>query len=200
MHEEICFSPAVELAARIRQKTLSPVEVVQAHLERIQQLNSKLNAIVFFADDALDRARDMGIEVVEPEQIYDVACDIFSPCALGGSLNKNTIPRLQARVVAGGANNQLETEEDGEELKRRGILYAPDYLINSGGIINLSAEIGSAYNRDLAREKTERIYELMGRVIQVSRQEEISTARAADRIAEERLASVRAIKTLYRPR
>ncbi|MCH8106953.1 MAG: Glu/Leu/Phe/Val dehydrogenase [Chloroflexi bacterium] len=151
-------------------------------------------------DDALDRARDMGIEVVEPEQIYDVACDIFSPCALGGSLNKNTIPRLQARVVAGGANNQLETEEDGEELKRRGILYAPDYLINSGGIINLSAEIGSAYNRDLAREKTERIYELMGRVIQVSRQEEISTARAADRIAEERLASVRAIKTLYRPR
>ena len=151
-------------------------------------------------DDALDRARDLGIEVVEPEQIYDVACDIFSPCALGGSLNKNTIPRLQARVVAGGANNQLETEEDGEELKRRGILYAPDYLINSGGIINLSAEIGSAYNRDLAREKTERIYELMGRVIQVSRQEEISTARAADRIAEERLASVRAIKTLYRPR
>ena len=151
-------------------------------------------------DDALDRARDMGIEVVEPEQIYDVACDIFSPCALGGSLNRNTIPRLQARVVAGGANNQLETEEDGEELKRRGILYAPDYLINSGGIINLSAEIGSAYNRDLAREKTERIYELMGRVIQVSRQEEISTARAADRIAEERLASVRAIKTLYRPR
>jgi len=151
-------------------------------------------------DDALDRARDMGIEVVEPEKIYDVACDIFSPCALGGSLNGSTIPRLKARVVAGGANNQLATEEDGEELQRRGILYAPDYLINSGGIINLSAEIGSAYNRDLAREKTERIYELMGRVIRVSVQEEISTARAADRIAEERLASVRAIKTLYRPR
>ena len=151
-------------------------------------------------DEALDRARDMGIEVVEPEKIYDVACDIFSPCALGGSLNGSTIPRLKARVVAGGANNQLATEEDGEELQRRGILYAPDYLINSGGIINLSAEIGSAYNRDLAREKTERIYELMGRVIQVSVQEEISTARAAARIAEERLASVRAIKTLYRPR
>ena len=151
-------------------------------------------------DGALDRARDMGLKVVEPENIYDVACDIFAPCALGGSINRDTIPRLQARVVAGGANNQLQTEEDGEELQRRGILYAPDYLINSGGIINISAEIGSPYNRDRAREKTERIYELMGRVIQVSKQEEISTAGAADRIAEERLASVQAIKTFYRPR
>ena len=86
------------------------------------------------------------------------------------------------------------------ELQRKGILYAPDYLINAGGIINLSAEIGSPYNAERAREKTERIYELMGRVIQVSKQEEISTARAADRIAEERLASVQAIKTFYRPR
>ena len=151
-------------------------------------------------DDALDRARDMGLMVVEPEAIYDVACDIFSPCALGGSLNRDTIPRLQARVVAGGANNQLQTDEDGDELQQRGILYAPDYLINAGGLINLSAEIGSPYNAERAREKTERIYELMGRVIQVSRKEEISTARAADRIAEERLASVQAIKTLYRPR
>ena len=151
-------------------------------------------------DDALDRARDMGLKVVEPEQIYDVASDIFSPCALGGSLNRDTIPRLQARVVAGGANNQLQTDEDGEELLQRGILYAPDYVINAGGIINLSAEIGSPYNADRAREKTERIYELMGRVIQVSRREEISTARAADRIAEERLASVQAIKQIYRGR
>ncbi|PKB82570.1 MAG: leucine dehydrogenase [SAR202 cluster bacterium Io17-Chloro-G9] len=151
-------------------------------------------------DEALHRARDMGLNVVEPEQIYDVECDIFAPCALGGSINRETIPRLQARVVAGGANNQLQTEDDGEELQRRGILYAPDYLINAGGIINISAEIGSPYNAERAREKTERIYELMGRVIQVSRQEEISTARAADRIAEERLASVQAIKTFYRPR
>ena len=150
---------------------------------------------------AIERARALGCTIVEdPDAIYDVPCDIFSPCALGGSINRDTIPRLQARVVAGGANNQLQTEEDGEELQRRGILYAPDYLINAGGLINISAGIGSPYNPDRAREKTERIYELMGRVIQVSRQEEISTARAADRIAEDRLASVRAIKTLYRPR
>lgn len=149
-------------------------------------------------EDALDRARDLGLRVVSPETIYDLDCDIFSPCALGGVLNKDTIPRIKARVVAGGANNQLSTEEDGEELHRRGVLYAPDYLINAGGIINVSTEIGSPYNAERAREKTERIYEIMGRIARRSKQEEVSTARAADRLAEERLASVRAIKTIHR--
>ena len=107
---------------------------------------------------------------------------------------------LMARVIAGGANNQLLTEADGEELHRRGVLYAPDYLINAGGIINVSAEIGAPYNADRAREKTERIYEIMSRVAQVSKKEEISTAKAADRIAEQRLTSVRAIKPIFRGR
>jgi len=137
---------------------------------------------------------------VAPDEIYDVECDIFSPCALGGGINPDTIPRITARGIAGGANNQLLTEADGEELHRRGVLYAPDYLINAGGIINVSAEIGTPYNADRAREKTERIYEIMSRVVQVSKKEEISTAKAADRIAERRLESVRAIKTIYRSR
>jgi leucine dehydrogenase len=149
-------------------------------------------------DASLDRARDMGVEVVEPENIYDLDCDIFSPCGLGGVINGDTVPRLKCRVVAGAANNQLLADEDGEELHRRGILYAPDYIINAGGIINAAAEIGMRYSRDAAREKTERIYEIMGRVIQVSKTEEIPTARAADRLAEERLASVRAVKKIYR--
>jgi len=138
--------------------------------------------------------------VVAPDEIYDVECDIFSPCALGGVINPDTIPRITGRVIAGGANNQLLTEADGEELHRRGVLYAPDYLINAGGIINVSAEIGALYNADRAREKTERIYEIMSRVAQVSQKEEISTAKAADRIAEQRLASVRAIKPIFRSR
>ena len=151
-------------------------------------------------DDALDRARDMGLKVVPPEKIYDVDCDIFSPCALGGVINGDTIPRLTARVVAGGANNQLLTDADGDELQRRGILYAPDYVINAGGIINLSAEIGMPYNPDRAREKTERIYDTMARIIQISKREEIATAQVADRMAEDRLASVRAVRSLYRRR
>ena len=148
--------------------------------------------------DALDQARDMGLKVVSPEKIFDVDADIFAPCALGGVLNGDTIPRLKCRVVAGAANNQLLTDEDGEELHRRGILYAPDYIINAGGIINASAEIGTVYNSALAQEKTERIYEIMGRVIQRSKVEEIPTAKAADRLAEERLDSVRAVRKIYR--
>ena len=150
-------------------------------------------------EEALDRARDLGLKVVAPEEIFDVDCDIFAPCALGGVLNGENIARLKCRIVAGGANNQLLSLEDGDEIHRRGILYAPDYIVNAGGIINAAAEVGMAYNPDRAREQTERIYEIMGRVIQISKNEEIATSKAADRLAEERLASVRAIRKMYRP-
>jgi len=148
-------------------------------------------------EGAVDRAREMGLKVADPEKIYDVECDIFSPCALGGVLNSNSIPRLKCRVVAGGANNQLVTDADGQELYRRGILYAPDYIINAGGVINIAAELGIRYNAAWAREKTERIYEIMRRIIEISKREEMPTAQAADRLAEERLASVQAIKKMH---
>ena len=150
-------------------------------------------------DHALDRARDMGLEVASPDSILDVDCDIFAPCALGGVINPETIPQLRCRVVAGGANNQLLSEEDGEELHRRGILYAPDYIVNAGGIISVEAEMGDAgYSEERAREKTERIHEIMGSVIRTSQTEEISTASAAARLAEERLNSVRRVRSLHR--
>ena len=148
---------------------------------------------------AVDKARDMGLEVASPDSIMDVDCDIFAPCALGGVLNPQTIPHLRCRVVAGGANNQLLSEADGEELHRRGILYAPDYIVNSGGIINVEAELGDAgYSPERAREKTERIHEIMESVIRTSQAQEISTAAAADILAEERLASVRAVRPVHR--
>ena len=147
---------------------------------------------------ALDRARQMGLKVVAPERIYDVECEIFSPCALGGVLNSETIPRLRCRMVAGGANNQLRTDADGVKLYRRGILYAPDYIINAGGLINISAEIGMSYNPEWAREKTEHIYETMGQIIASSKREEMPTSQVADRLAEERVASVQAIKKIHR--
>ena len=149
---------------------------------------------------ALDRAREMGLKVVGPDEIYEVDCDIFSPCALGAVLNSNTIPRLKCRAIAGGANNQLMTDADGEELDRRSIVYAPDYIVNSGGIINIEAELGGRYSEERAREKTERVYEITGRVIDMAQREEIPTGKAADRLAEDRLASVRAIKPMHRPR
>ena len=113
-------------------------------------------------------------------------------------MNQDTIPRLSCRIVAGGANNQLLTDADGEDLHRRGILYAPDYVVNAGGIINVSAEVGMAYSPEVAREKTERIYEIMERVIHTSQREEIPTFQAADRLAEDRLAAVRGVRNMRR--
>ncbi len=150
-------------------------------------------------ESALDRARDLGLEVMSPDSILAADCDIFAPCALGGVLNSETIPQLRCRVVAGGANNQLLSDADGEELHRRGILYAPDYIVNAGGIINVEAEMGDAgYSAERAREKTERIHEIMGSVIRTSQTEEISTTTAAARLAEERLNSVRRIRSVHR--
>ena len=138
-------------------------------------------------DGPLEKARELGATIVAPEDIYDVQCDIFSPCATGGVLNSCTIPRLKCSIVAGGANNQLLQEEDGAELDRRGILYAPDYIINAGGIINVACEINADYSVERATEMTERIYETMERVLRISPGDEIPTSRAADRLAGERI-------------
>jgi leucine dehydrogenase len=147
---------------------------------------------------ALDRARDLGLPVVGPDAIYDADCDIFSPCALGGVLNSGTIPRLKCRVVAGGANNQLMTEEDGVSLHNRGIIYAPDYIINAGGVINVSCELGAPYSEGRAREMTERIYETMEQVLNLASNDETPTSRAADRLAKQRIASIRGVRGIYR--
>ena len=163
----------------------------------------KENATLIVTDvypGAIEKARQMGLEVVLPEEIFDVPSDIFSPCALGGVLNSSTIPKLTCELVAGGANNQLLTDADGDELHRRGILYAPDYVVNAGGIINVEAEIGSPYNPERARERTERIYDIMENVISLSKTKDIPTYRAADLMAEERLTSVQGIKKIYSAR
>lgn len=100
-----------------------------------------------------------GCRVVQEEEIYEVPCDVFSPCALGGILNPVTIPKLKCRAVAGSANNQLLNPECGEELWRRGILYAPDFVVNSGGLINVTAETAKeGYNPIKSRQKVETLY------------------------------------------
>lgn len=88
----------------------------------------------------LERAAAIGAQVIDADRIHSVAADVFSPCALGAGLNARTIPELGAPIICGAANNQLETEEDGARLVARGIVYAPDYVVNAGGIISVSAE------------------------------------------------------------
>ena len=150
-------------------------------------------------EGALEKARELGAKVVDHEDIYDMPCDIFSPCALGGVLNSKTIPRLNCRIVAGGANNQLLNGEHGMALHRKGILYAPDYIINAGGIINVASETNGSYSPDRAREMTERIYDTMERVLHIAARDEIPTAQAADQLAEERIRSVKSMRGFYRP-
>ncbi|MBF8267953.1 MAG: Glu/Leu/Phe/Val dehydrogenase [Dehalococcoidia bacterium] len=147
---------------------------------------------------ALKRAREQGLEVVEdPSAIYDVECDIFSPCALGAILNDGTIPRLKCKVVAGCANNQLLEDSHAVALRRRGILYAPDFIINAGGVINISLELGQPYDEEAALEKTAHIYDTVERVISMAKTEGITTAQAADRLVEERIAAMRRVKGIY---
>ena len=149
-------------------------------------------------EESLARARQYpGVQVVGPDDIFSADCDIFAPCALGGVLNAKTIPRLRCRIVCGSANNQLLELEDADAIQKRGILYAPDYIVNAGGVINVSCEVGTTYSEDAAREKTARIYENTQRIIAISKREGISTARAADHLAEERIAAMRKVRKVY---
>ena len=131
-----------------------------------------------------------GAEAVEPGAIYDVDCEVFAPCALGAILNDDTIPRLQCSVVAGGANNQLEDDRHGRALADRGILYAPDYVINAGGLINVYGEL-RGYDRETAKRMAREIYEALLSIFRIAEEEGIPTSRAADRLAQRRLKDAR---------
>lgn len=128
-----------------------------------------------------------GAEAVEPDDIYDVDCDIYAPCALGATINDDTLKRLKAKVVAGSANNQLKEARHGDMLHEMGIVYAPDYVINSGGVINVADEL-QGYNEERALKKVETIYHTLGRVFEISKRDQIPSYIAADRMAEERIA------------
>lgn len=132
-------------------------------------------------------SKETGATVVAPGDIYDVDADIFSPNALGAIINPETLPRLKVKVIAGGANNQLATPDMGEKVKARGILYAPDYVINGGGIINVAAEISGAYDMAWVDGKLSRLMETLGEVLDQARREDKATNRVADAIARKRI-------------
>ncbi len=132
---------------------------------------------------------DYGSEAVALDDIYDVEADVYSPCALGGTINESTLQRLKCQVICGAANNQLATDEIGDELQRRGILYAPDYAVNAGGLMNVSLEI-DGYNRERAMRMLRTINLNLARIFEISKRDNIPTYKAADRMAEERIAAI----------
>jgi leucine dehydrogenase len=136
---------------------------------------------------AKELATEVGADVVASDEAVDIECDVFSPCATGGLLSAETIPRLRCAIVAGAANNQLSGPEDAERLAERGILYAPDYVVNAGGIIHLAAL--EMLGEDLARrdERIAGIARTLTEVYRLSDAEGISTERAAERMVQTRL-------------
>ncbi len=131
-------------------------------------------------------ASELGVKVVSPEEIYSVECNVFAPCALGAIINDETIPQLRCRVVAGSANNQLKENTHGDELHRRGILYAPDYAINAGGLISAYIDWKKPSTEEIMK-KVEEIGERIGEIISASKKTGEPTHAIARKVADERI-------------
>lgn len=147
------------------------------------------------------RLKYTGIQYIAPEnsnEIYEQECDVFVPCAIGGIINDETIPILNCRIVAGAANNQLLEPRHGDGLRDRGILYAPDYVINAGGAINVATELKPfGYDHDEATEMTKQIGPLLTHIFQESKQRDVTPESIADEIAEKELERGRNNRILY---
>lgn len=153
-------------------------------------------AKIFITDinkESVDKVvADCGATPVDINDIYGLDVDVYAPCALGATVNDDTIPRLKASVIAGCANNVLAEDRHGEELRKRGILYAPDYVINAGGIINVSFE--ENYNKDVAIKKVDEIYGTLTEIFEKAEAEDKTTNIVADELARKRIADARAKK------
>lgn len=154
----------------------------------------KENAQVMVADISEERIKKVvekfNVQVVDTKAIFDTTMDIYAPCALGATINDDTIGKLTCNIVAGAANNQLKDEHvHGKALIERGILYAPDYLINAGGLINCYSEL-EGYNRERAFQKTDIIYTRALEIFDIASKEKITTQAAANSIAEARIKAV----------
>jgi len=163
----------------------------------------KEDAEIFVSDIFEDKLAEVTskfpqVKVADSDNLYSMDMDIYAPCALGATLNDDTIPNLKCAIVAGAANNQLDVEDKhAEMLKDRGILYAPDFLINSGGITNVYYEQQGNYNRQRVYEQTERIYEVLTDVIKYAENNDTTTHKAALQLALNRINSIGKVKLGY---
>ncbi len=149
--------------------------------------------------EKIKRVKDeFGVESVKPDDIYGVDADIFAPCALGAVVNDKTIPKFKFKIIAGGANNVLAEERHGDMLSKKGILYAPDYVINAGGLINVSIEL-EGYVKERAMLKIALIYDTLLKIFDIKKKKKIPTYKAADLLAEERIKTMGHIQRTFLP-
>lgn len=157
--------------------------------KQLHELGAKLTVADIDPLKSERAQRELGAEVVELDAIFEAECEVFAPCALGSALNDDTIPRLKCQIVAGAANNQLAEPRHGDDLMQRGILYAPDYAINAGGLVNVASEV-VGYDEERSRAKTMEIYDTIYEIAERAEQAQAPTYRIADTMVEERLAAV----------
>ena len=166
--------------------------------EYLVQSLVKEGAVVYITDvyePTLKRVSETyGVKVVGLDEIYDVAMDIYAPCALGATVNDETLSRLKCSIIAGAANNQLLDEKiHGIEVMKKGIIYAPDYALNAGGVINCFSEV-KGLSSEWAMQKAEDIYTTIGNIVNRSSKENIPTYQIANKMAEERIESIGKVK------
>ena len=177
------------------------VGAVGYHLVKyLLDAGAKVTVTDIFPEKA-QRAVELGAEAVPPDGVYDVECDIFAPCALGAIINDSTIPRLNAKVVCGSANNQLLENRHGEILAQRGILYAPDFIANGGGVINVALDMSpQGYSLDGAMARVSGIYDILLKIFDIAKEMGLGTNRAAEVYAETRIKKALSQKRMFLPR
>jgi leucine dehydrogenase len=183
---------------RSRTIALQGVGAVGKHVLRYLLESS---AIVTLTDIDQEKAtlaaEEYKAQIASPQEIHRLNVDVYCPCALGNVLNDQTIPELRCKIVCGSANNQLGEERHGDLLQELGILYAPDYIVNAGGLLaGVDSLNPGGFNRQRAMEKVSRLYDAIESVITISKEQNIATYRAADVLAEQRIASIRQAKSL----
>jgi leucine dehydrogenase len=160
-------------------------------VEYLVQEGAEVLVTDIYEDKLKETVDRYGAIAVDSDNFLDLEFDIYAPCALGGTLNDDSIHRLKCSIVAGAANNQLKREDDhSQALLDRGILYAPDFLINAGGLINVYSEYIGNYKREVALQKTQHIYDVTLQILKKSSEEHITTLHAAKNIAEKRISDI----------
>lgn len=168
--------------------------VGQSLVEYLSKAGAKVYVTDIHEDTLKQVAKENNATVVGTDEIYDLDVDVYSPCALGATINDNTIGRLKCSIIAGAANNQLKDETvHGKMVMDKGMIYAPDFLINAGGLINCYHEI-HGYNKDAAMNQASNIYDTLTRIFKLSKEKGIPTYLAANQIAEERIKAIGHIK------
>lgn len=191
---------------RLKKKELRGIKVAVQGLghvgyylcEMLHEAGAELIVTDIF-EEKVDRVVDeFGARAVSGDEIYGVDAEVFAPCALGAIVNDDTINRMKFQVIAGGANNQLLDEKiHGQKLKEKNILYAPDYLINAGGVTNVYFEVINEYNKDRVTKKVKNIYNILMEVYRIADQQNITTVEAAAHFAEKRINLIRHVHQNY---